>query len=125
MLTVVSKGMLAITVVVYDWFNCVSFGFFITNLGDCVKMSKITAFWRCVHSEYVHVVLTASAAARVARSPVFYWRSRISDPFSRLPGGSRREEQISRILLVRLSRHSEDTVIRKYFVSNYYYMAHL
>jgi len=25
--------------------------------------------------------------ARVARSPVFYGRSRISDPFFRLPGG--------------------------------------
>ena len=46
---------------------------------------------------------------RVVRSPVFYGRSRISDPFSRLQGGSRREEQISRILLVRLSRHSDDT----------------
>ena len=37
--------------------------------------------------------------SRVARSPVFYGRSRISDPFSCLPGGSRREEQISRVLL--------------------------
>ena len=30
--------------------------------------------------------------------------------------GSRREEQISRILLVRLSRHSDDTVTRENFV---------
>jgi len=49
---------------------------------------------------------------RVAKSPVFYGRSRISDPFSRLPRGSRREEQISRILLVRqivasLRRHCD------------------
>jgi len=41
-------------------------------------------------------------------------------PFSSLPGGSRREEQISRILLVRLSRHSGDTVTRENFVQNYY-----
>jgi len=39
-------------------------------------------------------------------------------------GGSRREEQISRILLVRLSRHSDDTVTRENFVQNYY-MAHI
>ena len=32
--------------------------------------------------------------AKVARSPVFHWRSRISDPFSRLPEGSHREEQL-------------------------------
>jgi len=50
------------------------------------------------------------------RSPVFYGRSRISDPFSRIPGGNCREEQISRILLVRLSRHSDDTVTRENFV---------
>jgi len=56
------------------------------------------------------------SGGRVARSPVFYGRSRISDPFSRLPEGSRREEQISRILLVRLSRHSDDTVTRENFV---------
>jgi len=31
-------------------------------------------------------------------------------------GGSRREEQISRILLVRLLRHSDDTVTREDFV---------
>ena len=43
---------------------------------------------------------------RVARSLVFYGRSRISDPSSRIPDRSRREEQISRILLVRSSRHS-------------------
>ena len=61
--------------------------------------------------------------AKVARSPVFYGRSRISDLFSRLPG-SRQEEQISRILLVRLSRHSDHTVTRENFVQNYY-MAHL
>jgi len=54
--------------------------------------------------------------SRVARSPVVYGRSRISDPFSRLPGGSRREEQISRILLVRLSSQSDDTVTRENFV---------
>ena len=40
----------------------------------------------------------------------------ISDPCSRLPGGSRREEQISRTLLVRLPRHSDDTVTRENFV---------
>jgi len=58
-----------------------------------------------------------SGGNRVARSPVFYGRSRISDPFSRLPGGgSGREEQISRIPLVRLSRHSDDTVTRENFV---------
>jgi len=52
---------------------------------------------------------------RVTRSPVFYGRSRILDPFSRLPGGeaaARREEQISHILLVRLSRRLDDTVTR-------------
>jgi len=51
-----------------------------------------------------------------------------ADPFSRPAaspgGGSRREEQISRILLVRLSRHSDDTVTRENFVQNYY-MAHI
>ena len=31
---------------------------------------------------------------RVTRSPVFYGRSRISDPFSHLPEGSHREEQL-------------------------------
>ena len=51
--------------------------------------------------------------SRVARSPVVYGRSRISDPF---PGGSHREEQISRILLVRLSSQSDDTVTRENFV---------
>ena len=61
---------------------------------------------------------------RVARSPTLYERSRISDPFSCLLGGSHRKEQISRILLVRLSRHSDDTLTRKNFVQNYY-MAHL
>jgi len=54
--------------------------------------------------------------ARVARSAVFYGKSRISDPFSRLSGGSRWEEQISRILLVTLSRHSDDTLTRENFV---------
>jgi len=37
-------------------------------------------------------------------------------PFLPPPGGSRREEQISRILLVRLSRHSDYTVTRENFV---------
>jgi len=36
-------------------------------------------------------------------------------PFLPPPGGSRREEQISRILVVRLSRHSDDTVTRENF----------
>jgi len=57
-----------------------------------------------------------SGAIKVARSLVFYGRSRISDPFYRLPKGSRQEELISRILLVRLSRHSDDTVTRENFV---------
>jgi len=35
---------------------------------------------------------------RVARSPVFYGRSRISAPVSRLPKGSRPEDRISRRL---------------------------
>ena len=45
-------------------------------------------------------------------------------PLLQPPGGSRWEEQISRILLVRLSRQSDDTVTRKNLVQNYY-MAHL
>jgi len=45
------------------------------------------------------------------RDPVFQALS----PASR-GGGSRREEQTSRILLVRLSRHSDDTVTRENFV---------
>jgi len=66
----------------------------------------------CVSHNEHRLLYYYHVAARVARSPVFYGRSRISDPFSRLPGGGRREEQISRILLVKLSRHSDDTVTR-------------
>ena len=59
-------------------------------------------------------------ASRVARSPVFllpyFTRDPDFRPFLPPPGGSRREEQISRILFVRLSRHSDDTVTRENFV---------
>ena len=62
-------------------------------------------------SELSRVILD-SRLSRVARSPVFYGRSRISDHFFCLRS---REEQISRILLVGLSRHSDDTVTRENF----------
>jgi len=50
-------------------------------------ISKNTTVVELIAAGSVVTFATLCVSARVARSPVFYGRSRILDPFSRLPGG--------------------------------------